>query len=269
MNSLPKLIFGNNRSSQHSDLKSYSDQVAKVVSSLQQFEALTNPAHFQSSTSLLKINQLHIIASASTPVFVSASSFDNISLMIPFYGENHTQLDGKTYHWIHHQYAVLMPNTSRSGTSSTRSMLTIDLNTNILFEMAEVMLGKSKVQLSELRLHEPRLIPLVYGGFSFDMAIRKLCLYTDTLWSSSVSLTHLGIDDQFYRLIVMMLIPEKFFTDDPLHISPADSKSAMRILCDYTESTHHRFECVADIERFTGLSTRSLQMAFKKHPLNG
>lgn len=265
--SLPPLAFGDKLSMKHILADSYSDQISKIIPSLQHFQSLENHDAFQSKTYALQINDLKMIASATTPVCMHATEFKEINLMIPFYGENATTLDGKEYRWGHNEYAVLMPAVSRFGTSTKRSMITFDLNPAKLFETAKTMLGTGNVQLSDLKLHEPRLIPLSYGGFSFDSTVRKLSLYTDQFLSHTSLIGTMGIDEQFYRIIVMMLMPERFFDDITIvnHAGTIDSKQALHLLIDYTESTSHIFYTLSDIEKFTGLSTRVLQLAFKKH----
>lgn len=265
--SLPPLVFGDALAMRHTVTHTYSDQIATIIPSLQHFKSLVKDTDFSSKTYALQINDLKMIASATTPVYMNATEFKEINLMIPFYGENTTTLDGKAYHWAQNEYAVLMPAVSRYGTSTKRSMLTFDLNPERLFATAKVMLGIGNVQLSDLKLHEPRLIPLSYSGFSFVHAIKKLCLYTDQFISHTALINRMQIDEQFYRIIVMMLMPERFFSDATMHVhsSIIDSKQAIQLLIDYVESTSHIFYTLSDIEKFTGLSTRVLQMVFKKH----
>lgn len=265
--SLPPLVLGESLVKTHTDASVYSYQVAQIIPSLQQFNPLENSGKFESKTYALQINDLKMIASATTPVCMSATEFKEINLMIPFYGTNMTTLDGKIYRWAQGEYAVLIPAVSRFGTSTTRSMMTFDLNPKRILETAQAMLGIENVQLSDLNLHEPRLIPLSYGGFSFEQTIRKLCLYTDQYLSHTALLHKMGLDDQFYRVIVMMLLPEKFFIDSTIshpnvHV---DSRHAIRLLIDYTKNTTHLFHTLSDLEKFTGLSIRVLQLAFKKY----
>lgn len=264
---MPPLVFGNDFAQTHIDSKLYAEHTAKIVPSLKHYFPLGDPNKFISSGFALKINSLKMIASASTPVSVEASEFKDINLMIPLFGENDTFLDGKSYHWSQNQYAVLMPNVNRGGTSTLRSILTFDLNPGKLFETARIMLGDEYIKIEDLKLHEPRLIPLSYGGFSFDSAIRKLCLYTDQYINHNSLLESIGIDEQFYRLIVMMLMPERFFNDDQIqsHTSIIDSYHAIKLLIDYAHSTSHVFHTLSDLEEFTGLSSRMIQMGFKKH----
>lgn len=263
---LPPLILGNNSGMYYNDVKRYSDQYAKVIPSIKQFYAIGEDTTFESKTYLMKINNLSMIANASTPVYMNSTEFEEITLVIPFFGENHTYLDEKQFHWIQSRYAVLMPNVSRRGTSSIRSILSINIQPKIILETAQSMLGADTITLADLRLHEPRLIPLSYGGFSFEIAIRKLCLYTDQINSASGLLEKLRIDEQFYRLIVMMFIPEKFFDSSTIMtMNTHDSKSALMTLQEYVSSANHRFLSLSEIEEFTGLTTRTLQLGFKKY----
>lgn len=264
---LPSLVLGDSSAAVSTQSKIYLDQLSKVIPSLKHFQTLNDDELFQSKTYVFQVNDLKMIASATTPVYMNAAEFKEISLMIPFYGENLTTLDGNAYRWAAKEYAVLMPAVSRYGTSTKRSMLTIDLNPARIFETAKAMLGFEAVKFLDLKLDEPRLIPLSYGGFEFDNAIKKLCLYADQYVKHDSLLKSLGIDEQFYRLIVMMLMPERFFSDISLTHSDKiiDSKQAIQMLIEYSNSTDHIFYTLTDLENFTGLSSRVLQLGFKKH----
>ncbi|MDD5053017.1 MAG: helix-turn-helix domain-containing protein [Sulfuricurvum sp.] len=263
---LPPLIFGNSDAIYHKSAKQYSDNIAKVIPSLQQFNPLGNSKDFESKTYFLKLKKLRLIASATTPVLIDTSDFKEINLMIPFFGENHTLLDGNLYHWKQNQYAILMPNIDRSGTSSTRSMLTIDINPETIYQTAVTMLGIQNVSMADLRLSEPRLIPLKYGEVSFDMMLRKLCGYIDFVRKTPEMIENIGMDEQFFRLIVMMLIPHKFFSYSISQVmSKNDARAIVQTLIDYVHDTGCSFRTIGDLERFTSLSTRSLQIAFQKH----
>lgn len=264
---LPSLIFGNESATEHGKALTYVDQLSKIIPSLHLFKPIDDAEPFYSRTKIVQINDLKMIASATTPVYMHAAEFKEINLMIPFYGNNTTTLDGKAYRWMQHQYAILMPAVNRYGTCTKRSMLTFDLNPKRIFETAQTMLGADNVRLSDLKLYEPRLIPLSYGSFSFDDTIKQLCLYVDQYISHTKLLNSMKLDEQFYRIIVMMLIPQRFFNDFSLNTlsNAIESKHAIELLIDYVESTGHLFHTLSDLEKFTGLSSRVLQMAFKKH----
>lgn len=265
---LPKLIFTNAKTFYSNSVEFYSEQVRKSVPTMKDgFRVLGNTNEFQSETAFVSINDLKLVAGSSTPVYSSASEINNINIMISFTGENHTNIDGKNYHWYQNAYAILMPPSVRAGRCSLRSAMTFNVIPEIFLKKAKIMLGEENIRMEDFRFHEPRLIPLVYGDIQFEMMLRQLCLYTDQLLAaSSQTLETLGVDEQFYRLAIMMLLPEKFFEYTMTkQVYLSDSATSMRVLDDYVNASNHIFKNVAELESFTGLPTRTMQLAFRKY----
>ena len=75
-------------------------------------------------------------------------------------------------------------------------------------------------------------------------------------------LQKLGIEDLFYRNIVMMLLPEKFF-HETLKSNTTSSKAITKII-EFQANFPTHFLTLSDLETISGLGTRALQYEFQK-----
>jgi len=159
----------------------------------------------------------------------------------------------------------LMPNIDRKGISNPLSYLIIDLKREVLENMARKMLGLSEGEDIDLKLNEPRLIPLTYGSFSFDIALRQIYSLIDSYECSSELLEKLGIDDLFYRNVVMMLLPEEFFS---IKISEKttmlSASKSIKLLNEYASAYPDQVTSISEMESFLRMSSRSMQYTFSK-----
>lgn len=258
---LPKLPFGDSFVNTSNDISLFSQNLSQVVTSLQYYDVHGKNKLFGSKTHIFQTDHFRAIASANTPVSIMVNDSSDVTLLIPFYGENVSTIDNLALHWKAGQHAILLPNTARGGYSTLRSTLTIDIKPSKLQEIAKSMLGVDHYARINFRLHEPRTISLQYGSISFMEPLRHLCALIDSYHCDTKVLRHFNIENMFYRFIVTLLLPELFFTfENPKKVS--DNASAIEKLIDYANTHPEFFNTLSDIETFTGLSTRVLQYSF-------
>ena len=77
-------------------------------------------------------------------------------------------------------------------------------------------------------------------------------------------LTQLGLQDTLNRHIAMVLCPEAFLPPPSSPRTTTDSTALVTQLCDYMQAHLESNLTLTDLEIFSGLSARSLQLAFKK-----
>lgn len=260
---LPFLPFGELSTHMIGDIKMFSSSVAKVVPSLQGFD-IARGKYFAGKNIVLNINGFKIAATSCSPTFIKSTEFKETNLMFPFQGGCTATLENRSYTWAANQNAILMPNTGRSSLSfDFRSGLVMDLDENRLKHVAKIMLGLSRDTQIDLRLHQPRLIPLRSGDISFDLAMRQLCGIIDSYNCDQDILEKLNVDEMFYRNIIMMLIPDMFKLGHKNEVKNSVSQNTIKLILDYAKSTPNAFSTLMDLEEFSGLSSRSLQYAFK------
>lgn len=111
-----------------------------------------------------------------------------------------------------------------------------------------------------------RLLPLVYKNLSFHRLFLNLFSILNTHYTHLEHLEKTKFDDLLYRSIVMFLFPEMFFCDSELKTKRLNSSSysTIKLLELIKDDSLLAFMTLTDLEKFVGLSTRSLQMVFKK-----
>ncbi len=259
---LPPLPFGEWNCVINSDVKKFSDKMATIVTSLKYYDAIGDKNLFLSKTYTLQNSEFKVVASANTSVIIDVDNTKDITLMIPFFGENISNVEKDSFKWRAKESAILLPNTGRAGSSSTRATITIDINPIKITKIAKVMLGLKEEDYLDLNLFQPRLISLKYGNISFEEIFKSLAQIINSYKCNTDLLWKIGIDELFYRNIIMMLLPEKFFSDNSF--DKVVSPKAIDKIIEFQKS--HPFELLTlnDLEKISGLSCRALQYEFKK-----
>lgn len=262
---LPSLPFGDRGATVEWDAKRFADHMATVITSLQAYDPLEKPKLFSSKTQVLTVNGVKLVAAANTPVSAEVGETNDTTLMVPFFGSNVTLVDGQELPWIAGHSAVYLPSTARGGYCSTRATLNISLNPNRLEATARAMLGLDANEAVNLHLDQSRVASLHAHGFDFDAVFRHLCGLIDALGGTARALELAGLDDMFYRNIVLMLRPELFasmLSGGPGTPKGSRHRQALDPVCDYVMEHLGERITLSDLERISGMSSRGLQYAF-------
>jgi transcriptional regulator GlxA family with amidase domain len=126
------------------------------------------------------------------------------------------------------------------------------------------MLGLPASAAIDLQLEDPRLTPLTVAGQPFGVVLQQLGTIIDMHQRDAKVLTQLGVQDMLFRHIVMMLRPEVFLNQAAHPRTSGDGTALVSQLCDYLRAHLDAGLTLTDMEAFSGLSARSLQLAFKK-----
>jgi transcriptional regulator GlxA family with amidase domain len=102
------------------------------------------------------------------------------------------------------------------------------------------------------------------GGQPFGTVLQHVGALIDLHQCDARVLTQLGVQDMLFRHIVMMLRPEVFLSQAARPRTTADGTTLVAQLCDYMRAHLDAGLTLTDLESFSGLSARSLQLAFKK-----
>lgn len=260
---LPALAFGNTSTHVEGDLNSYRDRMATVLTSLREYEAVGRKGDFRHKSAILCVNGMRMVAGAVTPISVSVDDSSDLTLMIPFHGENISTVGRTSHVWAAHQAAMFFPKMGRGGVASLRSTLNFDLTPERLQWSARSMLGLTPDQNVDLELDRERAVSLHYGRVSFDSLLRAACRMIDQLHLNPTALSVSGIDETLYRIIVTMMRPDLFLDDqDGLDVPPP--YRALDMVCEYVLAHLEEPITLTILENVAGLSRRSLQYAFLK-----
>ena len=260
-NKLPPLAFGERDIPEGTDIREFCDRMKTVISSLNYYDPIGDSAAFRHKSCVATINGMKLIACAHTPVLVDAGDTRNITLKIPCFGGCISTIEGRHYRWSPSEGAMFIPAMARSGHSSIRSMVVIDLDITRLQETTRAMLGLSDNDI-DLGLHIARVLPMQTDGIGFAEAFRHLCQLIDTFHGETTTLEFLGIDDMLYRYIIMMLNPLRFGLTG-LSKQVNFGRRSIDAACGYMQSCLDSRVTLTDLERISGLSARSLQYAFQ------
>lgn len=260
---LPRLAFGNATAAVSRDLDDFTATQRTVMPAVNCYEPLTGRQAFQHRAATARIGDIRLVASASTPVTVTAGDSPETTLLVPFHGWSTSIIDGREHRWQAGACAMFLPGTGRTGRSSMRSVLAITVDPARLQSTARGMLGPNGHGRVELGLGKARLIPLNASRSPALALLKQVLPLVDLGGRNEASLRMLGIDDVLYRIVAVMLAPQTLapaFAGGQVNSSAA----SMSRVTEYIVGHLDRPISLSDLERVSGFSARTLQVAFQK-----
>lgn len=258
---LPRLAFGNQNPQTDTSAKAMSERVQSVLPWEVSYQAIGDEQDFEHQLSTVSINGLRVVATASTPIEANIADARDATLMVPMAGSSVSTLDGHPYEWIADQSACLIPKVGRSGSSTGRSALMLDLDPVRLKQTLQAMSGNAKDVAIDLE--SPQSLPLQVGGVNFTQAYHNICGLIDSIKSDQKLLDSSGLDDLLYRLTVMLLRPDVFCLDQTRQLEISMIRSLDQ-LCQYIMANLTKRITLTELELVSGLSARTLQNQFQK-----
>lgn len=260
--SLYALPFGDEAAVVQSDIKKFSDNVAKVVSSLNVYDSRLPQKQFAAKSSVLFINGLKIAASANTPITVDVGHSDDVTLMIPFNGVCHSTFGNTDLVWGPKIGACFLPSMERGGYSDDRSLITLTVDARRLKSTIRTMYGFLNEESVAKSLSTPQVIPLQFGEANLLKAYSHLCKIIDAASLNAEFLRLQGVDDMFYRNMAIMLQPD--LVHHVTRKKSTNSRQAIDRACDYALANLANRITLTDLEIAAKLSQRGLHNAFVK-----
>jgi AraC-like DNA-binding protein len=257
---LPQLVFGNSHAIEDTNVKAMNDRIQSATGFNIAYDIAEPSQSFRHRSSAVNINGLSMVATASTPLHIEVSHAKLPALLIPFSGKSHTLVEKKRHDWNAGEAAILLPATGRNGYDTTRSALFITIDPERINQSARAMLGiEEDKDIDFLALDQARTICLKTTGISLGKQCRLYGQLIDQFAARQDLLEYSGIDEAIYRLIVMLLMPERLTA-----VSPQLAKDKLNNVCDFIIANLDRKITMTELEDFAGISTRSLQLAFRK-----
>jgi len=260
---LPRLAFGNATAEASNDLDAFTAAQRLVIPAVISYEPLSGRKAFRHLAATVRIGDIRLVASASTPMEMAAGDSFETTLLIPFHGWSTSVIDGREHRWQAGNSAMLVPGMARTGRSGVRSKLGITFNPRRLQAVAHAMLGPRGRGRLDLGLNRPRVIPLTASRSPAMALLKQVLPLIDLGGRSEANLRMLGIDDMLYRIVAVMLAPEALaaaFARGPTSASSA----AIAQVTDYIIGHLDQPITLSDLEQMSGLSARTLQLAFRK-----
>lgn len=260
---LPRLAFGNADARESGDLEAFAAAQRAVMPAIRRYEPLGRRRTFRHRAATLRLADLTLVASASTPVAVAAAESADTTLLFPLRGWSTSLIDGHEHRWAAGEAAMFLPGSRREGRSGVRSLLGISFDPDRLERTARAMLGRRGKRRLAIDLETPRPIPIHPARSPAGAMLRTILPLVDLAGADESTLRLVGIDDMLYRLIALLLAPEALGEAfRPQRESrPA---AAVRRVTDHILAHLPGPIGLTDLERVSGLSSRSLQLAFRR-----
>ncbi len=260
-----KLIFGDKYASINYDAKLLANQLSKIVPSLQYLESIDKKNKFLGKSYNVKLNDLKICANFMAPSKIYATSSNEYTLMIPIKGSCKTTVENKDFLWGEKTFAYCKPRCEGNSVSTKdKNIVLFDISPEKFNQQAQIMLGE-KSKNNFYNFENPSLIALNYHGISFDTIIKQFCKILDVNLNSIQNLEKARFDELIYRTFVMMFLPERFYTSNLQNQKNKISTSTIKLLKELENEHYFSFMTLSDLENFLDLSTRNLQLLFKKN----
>jgi len=262
----PTLFFGDRDAVWQTDSRVFGDQMEQFAPGVNAYDPIGSAHHFTSKVNTLKLHDLQVIAAAISPTYIDRNQTHNATLMVPLAGEFNNSLDGRQHLCGVGRGSMFFPQGSGQfkGGGSTRNLAAIQFDPQTLEKTARAMFGLPGQSAVDLKLQNPRVVPLTVAGQSFGKVLQHIGALIDLHQRDARVLTQLGLQDMFYRHIALMMRPNGLLAPASRPRTAADSAALVAQLCEYMRAHLDAGLTLSDLETFSGLSARSLQLAFKK-----
>ena len=261
----PALLFGERDATRMTSYKVFGDRMNQASPGVNAYDPIGSPSDFYSKINTLKLPALQAVAVVMSPSYIDRASTQSATLMVPIAGEFDISLEGLQYQCGANLGNMYFPQGSGQvkGSGDHRSQVSLQFEPRLLENTARTMLGLPSNAVLDLQLENPRVAPLTAAGQPFSTVLQHVGALIDLHQRDAKVLTQLGMQDILYRHIAMMLRPEVFLSQTDLPRATASAALVAR-LCDYMRANLNAGLTLTDLEAFSGLSARSLQLAFKK-----
>ena len=261
----PALLFGESDAVRQTSFKVFGDRMNQVAPGVNAYDPIGSPSAFSSKLNTIKLPSMQLTAIVMSPTYIDRSGVESATLMVPLAGDFDCFVEGRPHYCGPGLGSMYFPQKSGQfkGGGGARNHVSLQFEPLLLEKTARAMLGLPENAALDLHLQNPRIVPLEVAGQPFSTVLEHIGAIIDLHRCDARVLTQLGLQDQLYRHIAMMLRPEAFLPQIDIPRLAA-SATLVAQLCDYMHAHLHASLTLTDLEVFSGLSARSLQLAFKK-----
>lgn len=265
-NALPPLAFGLNAAIEHTNAKEFGDLIESAFPGLNAYEPIGDRNSFRTKSVAIPLETSKIMATAISPTVVDRKNNPSLTFILPYAGqvESSSQLDGELLRWGGNR-GVFLPSTDMRvlGTGGFRSHIMWQVQRDRLVATARTMLGVE--EHVNLDLDRSRLLPFEVAGVRTDASWEAILPLLQLHREHPHILVQLGIEDMLYRHSVMLLRPDLFSVDSNKDVKSGKTRHYEQMLdrlCEYVAEHLYEAWSLTDLERVSGMSARTLQLAF-------
>lgn len=261
--SIAPLAFGDHHCKHFESIDQASEEVFRLIPGLLDFQFL-NRENFQFASSYCSINRLGLAAISAQSSRIHVGHRPEPAIGFALSGGAIFKADRATFSAKPARTAVFVPTgISTDVTADDRSMVIAYVDPFRLKETARTMLGVTSEGFELPTFSNPCELSLRLGDLSFDAVLRNLFSQIDLYAESPAMLGHSGIDDVFYRTVVIAMNHEPFLRQMEMRKVPSDIRRLNRV-CEFIMANLHNSITLTVLERTAHMSRRTLNYAFMK-----
>lgn len=259
------LAFGCHAKARFFGLREFADLLDESGYLVLDLAAAGGAAPLAVETAFVSLNSVTLLAISSSAHRVMTKRGGRVSLCLGVEGSG-TLTAGRSVVPYHRGAGVLMPECPVVWRIDDRaSDFEVSLERERLAVTARAMLGlDNQAPLPDWNLDDLRSVPTRVGVVDGLSTLIGLAIQADRYSTQPLILAASGLEDQCYRQVVFLLMHEAF-------LRPLTHPAAIRMerpvidsLCEWLRANLHSPLTLTDLERFSGLAARTLQVSFKK-----
>ena len=256
---LHQLAFGDGRATLSEDLSSYRESLAITVPSLKSCEA-HGRERFRFKASGVSLNGTRLVASANTPMSGRIGEDRQAVLHFVLAGRCRFEIDRKV-HDAGPGSVVFMTGQQRTGTTDTRSLLTMSIDLQKLRAIWRAVNGLYDV---DLKVPEQLVISSSNNRYAhlFQLQVINLCREIDILFDDQRALEFLSLEDRLYRLAALSLFRTLHGQNERPRMGNGTSEKMVTRVEEYARMNLDKPLTLTDLAAEAGVSVRSLHNAF-------
>ena len=257
------LPFGTKRAYVHSDVNAFTDYIGGSIDTVLDYAPTTHKDEFFYLSSSVDIAGLKIAASVSSASNYQVKESSGFYFFVPFQGWSKVSSDGIKGICEHGQSAYFSPEIDRGGSTSELSMIQMSIDHKRLLSTASGMLEDRDYIRFKRSLRDPKILPLAIGNVKYSKVFSYLCKMIDDSDFNTESLKMIGIDDIFYRTLILMMNNQCEFRDDK-SLYKTYSPTLAETVADYISCHYREPITMTKIESISGTPIRNVYRAFQK-----
>jgi AraC-like DNA-binding protein len=260
---LPAIPFGAATARGFDDVAACGEFLARLPDAPSRFGPVGPAADFRIRLRNVPLPGVSLVAGAGTAKATTHCS-PRVAVVIPFARcETVLRTTAGEHRWAAPYHAFFIPAGERIAAESTSgAFLRLDVVEADLVRTAAGMAANGNGRGDVLDLKTARPIPLHVQGTNWLPAIRALCDSVDAFDCDATRLAAAGIDDVVLRTAAMMLRPDLVL--ERRWDSRTERGFALDSLLEVITAHLAGRVTLADMERWSGRSARTIQLAFRK-----
>lgn len=262
---LPPLAFGDRAKQRFAGLREFAGMLEESGYRVLDLAEGRGAAPLAVETTFVNLPSVTLLAVSSLAHRVMTQRGGRVSLCFGVDGSG-TLTAGRSAAVYRRAAGVLMPEGPVEWRIDTcASDFEVSLDRGRLSATARGMLGlDEEAPLPGWNLDDLRPVPAKVGVVDGLATLIGIAIQADRYRSQPRVLEASGLEDQCYRQVVFLLMPEPFQRTRTRPSATPVTPSAIDRLCDWLRANLHSTTTLTDMERFSGLAARTLQLSFLK-----